>query len=1077
MQDKQFLDIRQAAKYLEVHIETLRRWDREGKLAAVRVGKSNHRRYEKETLEKFKKGDLQKNVNKANHPISIYADRMIDFHSPAITDYKYFTRIILAIAERVEKLTDCELIDGPNDKKRDVLGYEIGRYNRRSPVYIQCKHVRDISESILKVEVDGLYKHITEQTIPKPAKIIFALSYTVNSTIRDNIRSYVEQLLNVPPSRVVFWCPAELDTKIKGDQSIMQQFILTGQVDTNKTNEVKSPDLRPIYESIKRNLTRSVQLIQSKQFQEAEEKLHILLGNIPEKEAFAKERAKVLNNLGLCYKWNNTQSNDYQKALEAFNKALDLDPTLWRAHCNVVNTLLLTKSPDNDNKAWDLINKLWKEIGPEDEFVVITYIQTYSIKFGKQKALEEAERVKEELTKNGKEELIENVGFWQFLASTYFFNDQLEKSQEVLSKILEQNQYDVDAVYLQAMIKMWNAGKNKDSFNDFIDNFKSSQEIRNVENLLRKAYKLARDDKRNDLLPEIYHNWDVCRLWLWKTTGEKLESLEYPLPEDTKIDNNKISKIPDRLLNKDYEGAYSAYKEISQAEKTSINAKINIAWIFKEYGYPEISLRILDEIELESSIDLSYKYWLFKSICQVLTENKALAIESCNKAKKSAREKDEGLKEVLSQTGALFIRYQKEGDRLLQNAIEYDNEFPADKTLMKLNINEEKDKDFIVKSMTDSRQWFEKVLENYRNNPLPVYFLEKTFKRPFIELWAGRGANFPWEYHIPSDDYKKHLTELLESHEYLIFDYMSLLTLVKASLLGFVERTDKKIYVHKFTFNKIQEELIQFENETLRKLWDYIRKSSRVIIIASDEELDGGLKNLSGVFEPWLVQSIQIAKNKNYLFVTDDLRLSQAITNEGVKVINSFTFLLYAYDKKWIEKKDYSQIFGEIADCVYSFLPFNYEDLHEIIWQDDYKLTRRSFHLIHQIFLPGAGIISFIHVFIDFIKVLWQSGALSEDKIFWIKFITEEISLLFTKWESEKIPVSDESKEFIHKFALMWSSAVESGNIDDLKALELELESIHEESLVNKIKENVIKHIELRLQQLDAVSEKADIND
>ena len=53
MEDKQFLTIRQAAEFMEVHIETLRRWDRQGKLPAIRIGKSNHRRYKKEVLEKF----------------------------------------------------------------------------------------------------------------------------------------------------------------------------------------------------------------------------------------------------------------------------------------------------------------------------------------------------------------------------------------------------------------------------------------------------------------------------------------------------------------------------------------------------------------------------------------------------------------------------------------------------------------------------------------------------------------------------------------------------------------------------------------------------------------------------------------------------------------------------------------------------------------------------------------------------------------------------------------------------------------------------------------------------------------
>ncbi len=1063
MENTKLFSVREAADYIGVHIETLRRWDREGKLIAVRVGKSNHRRYEQKTLEKFKRGE-----DTPNHPTSIYADREIDFHSSAVPDAMYFTKIVLAIAEKVEKFVDCELIDGPYDKNRDIVGYQIGKYNKRYRVYIQCKHVRDISESILKKEIDGLSQHIVDTTIAKPSKIIFALSTKVNASIRDNIKLYVERLLGIAQSNVVFWCPAELDLRIKGERSILERFILTGPaVNPIPGAAFKDPNIKQEYEdSIKRKLARSSQLIQNRQFPEAEEHLLVFLGKIPEEEKYAKERAKAYNNLGLCYKWNGNHTEDYQKALEAFNKALDLDPALTKAQCNLVNTLLLTKNKENDNKAWDLISKLWKDVGPEDEFIIITYIQTYSIKFGKEKGLEEASKISRDLLEAGKSELVENIGFWHFLASTYFFTNQLDKAQDLITKILSQNKYDVDAVYLQAMIKMRNAKQGSTEFDDFLENYKNSQEIREVEALLREAYQLAREEKRYDLLPEIYHNWDVCRLWLWKTSGEKLEMLEYPLAESTKIDTHKISKIPERLLSKDYEGAYSAYKEISQSQNLSTAAKIDIAWIFKEYGYPEISLRVLDEVE--PTLKLPAKYWLFRSICQVLTENKAQAMDSCNRAKSAAKEKGEGLQEVLSHTGALLMRYQKEGDRLLQNAIEYDNEFPAQKAITKLNINDEKDQKFIRDSMIQRKQWFESILNIYLNNPLPVYTLEKSFKRPFIEIWEGRGANFPWEFHIPSEDYQKHLIGLLEGSDELIFDYISLLTLVKSNLLGFAERINKKMYVHKLTFDKVQNELIQCESKTLRKLWDYLRKSSQIQIIAPDEKLDKNLKKVSNIFEPWLLQTIQVAKSKNYLFVTDDLRLSKVITNEGVKVINSFTFLIYAQDKKWIEKRDYSQILGEISDCVYSFLPFNFEDLHEIIWQDDYKLTRRSYHLIHQLLLPGSGAISFIGVFIDFIRELWRSGALSEDKIFWIKFITDEINLLFQKWEKENLPATDEQKEFINKFALMWGTAVQIGNLDDLKALRSELVSIPTDSLVYKIKESIEKHIELRMQQMES---------
>jgi len=47
------LTIRQAAEILNVHVETLRRWDKNGKLKAIRVNERGDRRYKPKDLEKL----------------------------------------------------------------------------------------------------------------------------------------------------------------------------------------------------------------------------------------------------------------------------------------------------------------------------------------------------------------------------------------------------------------------------------------------------------------------------------------------------------------------------------------------------------------------------------------------------------------------------------------------------------------------------------------------------------------------------------------------------------------------------------------------------------------------------------------------------------------------------------------------------------------------------------------------------------------------------------------------------------------------------------------------------------------
>ena len=49
------LKIREAAEILSVNPETLRRWDRSGKLKAIIISKRGDRRYRKEDIEKYLK--------------------------------------------------------------------------------------------------------------------------------------------------------------------------------------------------------------------------------------------------------------------------------------------------------------------------------------------------------------------------------------------------------------------------------------------------------------------------------------------------------------------------------------------------------------------------------------------------------------------------------------------------------------------------------------------------------------------------------------------------------------------------------------------------------------------------------------------------------------------------------------------------------------------------------------------------------------------------------------------------------------------------------------------------------------
>lgn len=50
-ENKELLSIREVAELFGVHQQTLRRWDEQGKLKAIRVGEFGHRKYQRSEIE------------------------------------------------------------------------------------------------------------------------------------------------------------------------------------------------------------------------------------------------------------------------------------------------------------------------------------------------------------------------------------------------------------------------------------------------------------------------------------------------------------------------------------------------------------------------------------------------------------------------------------------------------------------------------------------------------------------------------------------------------------------------------------------------------------------------------------------------------------------------------------------------------------------------------------------------------------------------------------------------------------------------------------------------------------------
>ncbi len=141
---KKLLSIQEAADILGVHPETLRRWDREGKLQAVKIGERGDRRYRHEDILKI---------------ISGYEpERYKDFDIlPHNFGFEVSPGTLIRIASFVVRKRNDDLITG--------FAFAEGFLTRMAHPELKDKDLLEEAREIIKQHIDaGGLKHLEEYT-------------------------------------------------------------------------------------------------------------------------------------------------------------------------------------------------------------------------------------------------------------------------------------------------------------------------------------------------------------------------------------------------------------------------------------------------------------------------------------------------------------------------------------------------------------------------------------------------------------------------------------------------------------------------------------------------------------------------------------------------------------------------------------------------------------------------------------------------------------------------------------------------------------------------------------------------
>ncbi len=984
-----------------------------------------------------------------------------------------FERLIFGLLECEQKFDTLEYYGGTGDGGRDIIGikHESGR---KKMWYFQVKKYQRFSYVHAKPEIEKLINNPTEGFIPDV--LVFAVSCKITPNAKDRIIAHAKKV-GIP--NIEFLDEIKLDRRIKKYPKLEKEFFsaddagealeaiekLSKKIDALNSSftpiqKFSSPasisptiddEVLKSEDAINKRIDEVVALLNLEKYNDARNKLFVIFGEIKDSK-LKKELFRVYNNLGITFNRPGADGN-YDEAIHYFRKALELDPISEKAKINLASAYINKGTPEDTKIGLEMAKNLWaSEKKPRVLNVLLCGI--YSAQSSKD-VLDFIEQQNQEVLS-----LIDSdIELLNFLSRVYTEQKNLEKAFLMTERALLISPQNPELMSNRARVLILRAQQNNvlPSDMDILPRFNDYKDIEDALILLSEARELAEKQNKKYLLMEIAYGVAICNSWLgeYQKAKNELNLLESEdLTSDTKF-SVKVLQLATSLKNKDFEEAYKYVKETESLKGAiSYGEKRRLIRIFMQHGAVEQAKLLAEELISSAEIEKDYFFWLDLSIINVFLEDKDGALYAVGQAKKYVQldgvdPKDKRV--VFSHYNALLLRYSKimpntenETERLLPSLIDYQKEFPEDKILTEVKALDENNEltDEAKEMLMKRKEWWEGIKNTFETEPIPTYCLENFLHKTYSELIINSG--FKIEFTTPHPDFLHEIESHLKNSEILVFDYLSLLDISKLKLLGFLQYLDKKIYIHEELLAKIHEELLKDESDELRRLWSFLRKSKLVHYIEKSEKKLQSVE-MEKMFDKWLTESLKFAKEEGTVLVTDDLRLMRYAKSEDIKSTNIIPIIKFWMSKGLIDDIKYARIIGDLAERYYTFLSFTGEQLFRIAMEDNLEIRPRTFHLVSQMFMPGSEIQSFAVVFIDFTIRLWQSGSLPEEKIKWLKFLTEQL----TEYINQAKDV-EEKKNCLRYLAVMWGEAIKKGTKDDLRELDKVLESIFTEPLTQQ---------------------------
>jgi len=852
-------------------------------------------------------------------------------------------------------------------------------------------------------------------------------------------------------------------SQVRIEQKLIRQNFLfckispppTPNPNTVKKTSIRSRPLETTTESdsssgINIQIGEAVKLIDERQLQLARNKLFELLGMVKGQDNLPKkELVRIYNNLGVCFNNPKEKGGDYDQAIKFFLLALEHDGSFAKAKVNLSAAYLNQNGIRNAKRAYDISKDLW-DLNSKGLVQDISLPLKTTILFSTYyyKGIDAALKLIESDSRFISAADINDTILCQ-MASLYLEKGNFEKALELSEKAIKIDKNSFHAATFKGLTLVSLAQATaKHAYYQLVPQIDDFSKIESALEALKTAKSLFVDGCDEQLLQEVMLAIAACHLWLNRVNEDGFMQARNILKDELlAIEHKKLLSVLDfaaLLKNKEYSAALRIFVTHKDFNGYSPQEKERVAVIFLLAGAPEQAEEIFKMLEVDERITKDSQFWLSRSASAILLDDKNMAIHYTEKARALARETQD-LKRALSHYGAVMLRYADLGevDRLMTGLFEYDAKFPEDKALQSIKALDEAGQ--LSQEMKDilqkQKKWFENIRTAFADQPIVSYTLEKVLKRPYVEVIStgmlNRDIGFVAQFNLCGEDFYQTLRNNFHRSRVLVFDYSALLNIAKMGLLGLLEKLDRRILISRKLYLKIQNELLMVENKELRSLWNYVRKSRKIEVEEfSDKAIDAD--QFKKLFDPWLVETLLLAKKEDAILVSDDLRLLEVAKIPGVQGSNTLVFLKKWKEEKNIDEKMYAESLGDYAERLYRFISYTGDDLFRIVMEDKGKITLRTYFLVNEVFSPGAETKSFTTVFLKFIFLIWKTGLTAEEKCDWLILFTKIFDRIVKRKRSfglSKFSMGD-LENILKDFAQIWGIAIKESSEEELAFIE-----------------------------------------